>query len=140
MKIILGRREIMAGVQLPEPNVYAFSELGAKKMVSGEQRRQDWATAEGVFRVVSPVAEGQNREGFAGGREVFWRPPEELVGLQQCGGRRQGSVAHEGAALESDRPGLSPVLLVHLGESVDLYLPFFICGTVITIIPAWGWW
>lgn len=96
MKIILGRREIMAGVQLPEPNVYAFSELGAKKMVSGEQRRQDWATAEGVFRVVSPVAEGQNREGFAGGREVFWRPPEELVGLQQCGGRRQGSAPMRG--------------------------------------------
>ena len=85
MKIILGRREIMAGVQLPGPNVYAFSELGAKKTVSGEQRRQQWATAEGVFRVVSPVAEGQNREGFAGGREVFWRPPEELVGLHQWG-------------------------------------------------------
>lgn len=70
--------------------------------------------------MVSPVAEGQDtalqEEGRCfGGREGSWHDYTRGAGDEGLGGS-QSSAPHEWAALESDRPALSPVLLVHLGS------------------------
>ena len=68
----LDRREIMAGVQLPEPNVLHVLGIGVRKIESRGQGHPSRGVGDhrGRVRGGEPRSRGSGH-GFAGGREVF---------------------------------------------------------------------